>query len=283
MNKRCDLHSHSSFSDGTLTPTQLVRLAEKQGLSALALTDHNTAGGLREFMEAGRDSSVITVPGCEFTTEWHGKEIHIVGLFFREQYWEEIEDFIELTRLAKRNSNFHMIEELNKAGYAISIEEAAALTGGEDFNRAHVARVLLNKGYVKSIGEAFDTLLKEGNGFYVPAKRLASIPTVRFIKVFNAVPIIAHPLLNLTYKELLEFIPEAQKAGLEGIETRYTEYDEEMTQTAVSLAEKFELKQSGGSDFHGGTKPGIALGSGRGDLYVPHDFYEDLLSLTEKK
>ena len=265
-----------------MTPTQLVRLAEKQGLSALALTDHNSSKGLKEFMEAGKNSSVITVPGCEFSTEWKGKEVHIVGLFFNEQYWDEIEDFVELAHMAKRNSNEMMIKALNQAGYEVSFEEAAALTDSEDFNRAHVARVLMNKGYVKSVAEAFDTLLKEGNGFYTPAKRLGSIQAVRFIRVFNAVPIIAHPLLNLTYNELLEFIPQAMEAGLMAIETRYSEYDEEMRQTALSLAERFQLKESGGSDYHGSAKPGIELGSGRGDLFVPHSFYESLLSLTEK-
>ena len=105
MNKKCDLHSHSVFSDGTLTPAELVRLAEEKGISALALTDHNTSMGLKDFMEAGKNSPVITVPGCEFTTEWNKKEVHIVGLFFKEEYWQEIEDFLELAKIAKLNSN----------------------------------------------------------------------------------------------------------------------------------------------------------------------------------
>ncbi len=280
MEKVCDLHSHSVFSDGTLTPAELVSLAEKQGLSALALTDHNTSLGLKDFMEAGKNSSVITVPGCEFTTEWKGKEIHIVGLFFREEYWSEIEDFLELTHIAKINSNKKLLENLNKAGYEVSAEEASALTDGEDFNRAHVARVLVSKGYVKDVTEAFDTLLKEGNGFYFPAKRIPSIVAVRFIKTFGATAIMAHPLLNLTPEEMLEFLPQAKDAGLDAIETRYTEFDEEMTKTAVELAEQFELKQSGGSDYHGKTKPWIELGKGRGNLEVPYQFYEDMLGCS---
>ena len=280
MKKRCDLHCHSNFSDGTLTPTELVKLAEKQGISALALTDHNTSHGLREFMEAGKNSSVITIPGCEFSTEWHGKEIHIVGLFFKEKYWGEIEDFVELMHMAKRNSNIRLIESLNKAGYEVTYEEANALTDADDFNRTHVARVLLTKGYVSSVSEAFDKLLKEGKGFYTPAKKITSIAAIRFIKTFGATAIMAHPLLNLTYNEMNEFLPEAKESGLDAIETRYTEFDEEMTQTAISLADSFGLKQSGGSDFHGTTKPGIQLGSGRGNLFVPYEFYEDMLSCT---
>ncbi|MBO7697555.1 MAG: PHP domain-containing protein [Erysipelotrichaceae bacterium] len=281
MELKCDLHCHSNFSDGTLSPTELVALAKKQGLSALALTDHNTSYGLSEFMEAGRNSDFTTVPGCEFTTEWRGKEIHIVGLFFREEYWQEIEDFLEMIRIAKHNSNERLIKNLNDAGYEVSAEEATALTDGEEFNRAHVARVLEAKGYVSSVKEAFDTLLKEGNGFYTPAKRITSIAAIRFIKVYGATAIIAHPLLNLTYSEMLEFLPEAKEAGLDAIETRYTEFDEEMTYNAIRLAENFGLKQSGGSDFHGRTKPGINLGTGRGNLFVPYSFYEDMKSCSK--
>ena len=281
MDLRCDLHCHSNFSDGTLSPTELVQLAERQGLSALALTDHNTSYGLKEFMEAGENSKVITVPGCEFSTEWRGKEIHIVGLFFKEEYWQEIEDFVEMMHIAKRNSNERLIANLNKAGYMVSAAEAAALTDGDDFNRAHIARVLMAKNYVASVAEAFDSLLKEGNGFYFPAKRITSIAAIRFIKVYGATAIMGHPLLNLTYTEMMDFLPEAKEAGLDAIETRYTEFDEEMTYNATRLAESFGLKQSGGSDFHGKTKPGINMGTGRGNLEVPFSFYEDMLACSK--
>ena len=280
MNRRCDLHCHSSFSDGSLNPAELVALAEKQGLSALALTDHNTSAGLKEFMEAGRNSEVITVPGCEFSTEWKEKEVHVVGLFFQEKYWNEIEDFLELSHIAKINSNLQLIANLNRAGYQVSEEEAAALTKG-DFNRSHIARVLMNKGYVKSVQEAFETLLKEGKGFYTPAKKISPMAVIRFIKVFGAAAVIAHPFLNLSMEELREFLPLAKEAGLDAIETRYTDFDEEMTRNAIALAGEFGLKQSGGSDFHGAAKPDILLGTGRGDLYVPYGFYEDLLKCAD--
>ncbi len=283
MIKRCDLHSHSTFSDGTCTPAELVSLAEKQGLSALALTDHNTSKGLKDFMEAGRNSSVITVPGCEFTTEWNHKEIHIVGLFFKEETWPEIEDFLELAHIAKISSNEQLISRLNEAGYDISTDEVYELTGGNDFNRAHIARVLYAKQYVSSVKEAFDGILKEGNGFYVPPKRITSLAAIRFIKVYHATAIFAHPLLNLTYDEMREFLPQAKETGLDAIETHYTEFTDEMMHTAESLAEEFGLKQSGGSDFHGEAKPGISLGTGRGNLEVPYSFYEDMLACSGSK
>ena len=280
MNRRCDLHCHSGFSDGSLTPAELVELAEKQGLSALALTDHNTSAGLKEFMEAGKDSPVITVPGCEFSTEWKEKEIHIVGLFFQEKYWNEIEDFLELSHIAKINSNLALIANLNRAGYQVSEEEASALTKG-DFNRSHIARVLMKKGYVHSVQEAFDTLLKEGKGFYTPAKKLSPMAVIRFIKVYGATAVMAHPFLNLSLEELKVFLPEAKEAGMDAIETLYTEFDEETTKTAIALAEQYGLKQSGGSDFHGAAKPDIFLGTGRGNLNIPYSFYEDLLKCAD--
>lgn len=278
--KKCDLHCHSNFSDGTLTPTELVKLAEKQGLSALALTDHNTSNGLTEFMEAGKNSDVVTVPGCEFTTEWRGIELHIVGLFFKRKYWNEIEDFMEIPKLAKHNSNLLLIENLNKAGYEVTAEEASALSDGE-FNRTHIARVLVSKGYLNNISEGFEGILKDGNGFYKPAKRISSMAAINFIKTNEATAILAHPLLNLTSNDLLEFLPEAKEAGLDAIETIYTEFDEEMTHVAKELAEEFDLKQSGGSDFHGTTKPGIYLGAGRNNITVPFEFYEDMLSCAK--
>ena len=278
--RRCDLHSHSVFSDGTMRPSELVKLAEERGISALALTDHNTSKGLPEFMEAGCRSRVATVPGCEFTTEWHDIEIHIVGLFFRRKYWNEIEDFLELAHIAKNNSNQKLIDNLNKAGYRVSAEEVSALASGE-YNRAHVARVLMAKGYVKSVAEAFDSILKPGNGFYVPPRRIPSAAAVRFIKTYGATAIMAHGLINLTAGQMRDFLPEVKKAGLDAIETRYSDYDEEMTATAISLAEEFGLRQSGGSDFHGLTKPHISLGTGRGNLFIPYEFYENMRACAD--
>ena len=283
MDKRCDLHTHSNYSDGSLTPLELVRLAEKQGLSALALTDHNTARGLKEFMEAGRNSDIITVAGCEFSTEWHEKEVHIVGLFFQEKDWVEIEDFLKLPLIAKHNSNLSLIDNLQKAGYDVTYEECAAMTDGQEFNRAHVARSLVSKAYFATVADCFDTVLKDGGDFYHHAKKTSSTAAIRFIREYGAVAILAHPFLSLTYEELLEFLPEAKDAGLAAIETRYTEFTPEETELAVSLAERFDLKQSGGSDFHGAAKPDIALGTGHGDLIVPFAFYEDLLSSAVRK
>ena len=274
--KRCDLHIHSTFSDGTLSPSELVDLAEETGLSAVALTDHNTILGLKDFMKAGETSSVSTIAGCEFTTEYLGKEIHIVGLFLNEAVWEEVEDYFSQLLQSKRESNHSLISNLQNAGYDITFDEVASRTRASEFNRAHVAVLLQQKGYIRSIQEAFDTLLKEGNGYYIPPKRLDVFQTIEFIKSIGGVSVLAHPFLNLTEEELREFLPEAKNCGLDAMETRYSDYDSETTEKAEKIADEYELLKSGGSDFHGDIKPAISMGSGRGDLLVPIEYLESL-------
>ena len=274
--KRCDLHMHSVFSDGTLSPSELVALAEETGLSAIALTDHNTVLGLKEFMKAGETSSVSTIPGCEFTTEYRHKEIHMVGLFLQEAVWEDVENYFTQLKESKRESNHLLIQNLQNAGYEITYEEAAASTEASEFNRAHVATLLRQKGYIRNIKDSFDTILKEGNGYYIPPKRLDVFQTIRYIKSIDGVAVLAHPFLSLTETELREFLPEAKKSGLDAMETRYSEFDAETTEKAQKIAEEYELLQSGGSDFHGEIKPGIQMGSGRGTLCVPMEYLESL-------
>ena len=272
----CDLHTHSLYSDGSDAPAKLIKLAEDAGLGAIALTDHNTAAGLPEFMAAGKQSRVAAVAGCEFTTEYQKREVHIVGLFFPPDAWPEIEDHVDLLRVAKDNSNRRLIDALRADGYDITYEEAAKLTDSSVFNRAHVARVLCAKGQVESVQHAFRTLLDESKGYYVPAKRLNPLLTIRFIKMYGGKAVLAHPFLNLSPVELRTFLPLAKEAGLDALETRYSLFDEGTTCQAEALATEFGLHQSGGSDYHGAAKPDIALGTGRGGLAVPMDFYEAL-------
>jgi predicted metal-dependent phosphoesterase TrpH len=274
--KVCDLHSHSVFSDGSMTPAELVALAEKSGISALALTDHNTAKGLPDFMSAGEKSNIITVPGCEISTEHRGTELHILGLFLPENAWRAVDEYTLKMKLAKKESNLSLIKKLKEAGYSISYEEIAKTTDADEFNRAHVANVLKNKGYVKTVNEAFNTVLNPSNGYYVHPKRLDSLETVSFIKSIGGVAVLAHPFLNMNKEQLEEFLPLAKEKGLDGIETLYTTFSAEEVQLARELARRFGLKESGGSDFHGLAKPTISLGTGYGKLRVPFDYYEKL-------
>ena len=286
--KICDLHTHSNYSDGSLPPAKLVRMAENKGLSALALTDHNTAAGLPEFMKAGESSKVITVAGCEFSTEYtlcaddgesRVQELHIVGLFFDESVWGSVEEYVSEHMKNKKISNQNMIKRLQDAGYDITYDEVSAITDAGEFNRAHIARILCRKGYIERPADAFEELLKEGCGFYIPPKRPDVFETIKFIKKNGAVSVLAHPFLELSADELRCFLRAAKPAGLDAIETNYSKFDDEMIKQACAIAGEMGLARSGGSDFHGDAKPDVEMGTGRGSLEVPFDYYEDLRSI----
>ena len=260
-----------------MTPTELIALAKKQGISALALTDHNTTGGLAEFLSAAGENGVEAVPGCEFSTEFEGKELHIVALFLEKASWKEVEDYVELMHIAKHNSNLKLLKKLSEGGFKLEYEEVKSLTDAKEFNRNHVARALLKKGYVPSVDAAFKTLLKKGGGFYEPAKKLGTLATIRFIKHQGGAAVWAHPFFSVKDKDRVDYIlSKAAPAGLDAIETDYTTYTEEQTKTAKALADKYNLLYSGGSDFHGEGKPDISLGTGYGNLKVPYEYYEKL-------
>ena len=274
--KRCDLHTHSNHSDGTFTPEELIAEAERVGLSAIALTDHNTVSGLPRFLEAARGSSVEAIPGSEISTEYGDRERHILGLFLEEKHYDTITEFLVPLFENKEQSNVELMAALAEAGYDITYEEVASRIPDGQFNRSHVGEVLTEKGYTSSIAEAFRTVLSKDGGLYRQPKRLPAFEVIAFLRAIGAVPVLAHPFLSLTEEELRPFLREAVKHGLCGMETVYSTYDEETARLAASIAEEYGLKHSGGSDFHGGRKPDIALGTGRGDLCIPVEFVEEL-------
>ncbi len=272
----CDLHTHSVFSDGSYTPTELVKEAKRRGLSAIALTDHNTTWGLPEFVSAAKENLVTAVAGTELSTDYGNVELHILGLFLPQTAYERIEERVQILRRNKEESNRILCHRLASAGYEISLEEVKNASPAEFVNRAIVGEVLMKKGYVPSIQAAFDTLLKKGGEFYVEPKRLDALQTVAFLKELGAAVVLAHPFLNLDEKGLRSFVSEAVPLGLDGIETRYSKYTEEQTLLSERIADEYGLLQSGGSDFHGTRKPTIAMGVGKGNLEVPTSFYEKL-------
>ena len=274
--KTCDLHSHSNFSDGSLSPSELVALAKQQGLRALALTDHNTTKGLAEFTAAADEAGLQAVPGCEFSTQHHEQELHILGLFMPAQSYVEIEDYVELMHIAKHRSNEKLLARLNEGGYALNYDEIAALTDADEFNRAHVARMLVMKGYATDTDDAFARFLRQSCGYYTPAKKLGSLATIRFIKANGGVAVWAHPFFNVDEAWARTFLPEAVEAGLDGMEVLYSTYTPEQTASAKALADHFGILYSGGSDFHGAAKPKISLGTGLGNLEIPYSYYKKL-------
>ena len=272
----CDLHIHSNFSDGTMTPAELIALAEKNHISAIALCDHNTVDGLPDFIKASENSSVIAVNGIEISTEYNGTELHILGLFLPEDKFEEISDMMSRIKIFKEESNAKLVNILRADGYLIDYEEIKSKNNGAYINRAHIAAELIEKGYFSDRKDAFDTVLSPDGGYYVPPERFKALETIRYLASIGAVPVWAHPFLDMNAEEIDAFLPIAKAHGLVGMETRYSLYDEETQKTAEMLAEKHGIKQSGGSDFHGSNKPDISLGTGKGNLKVPFEFYENL-------
>ncbi|MBQ7012094.1 MAG: PHP domain-containing protein [Clostridia bacterium] len=272
----CDLHTHSLYSDGSLTPEALVAEAKKKGI-IIALTDHNTASGLAEFMTAAESMGVTAVAGTELSTVYKGRELHLIGLFIEPRFYKQVDELTDRFMSLKLENNLKTVEKLNRAGYRIDVEAVKKRNLTGRFNRAHVAAELLACGYVSSVEEAFDSLLREGGEFYSAPPRLDITGAIRFLRDIGAVPILAHPLQELTEAELRAVLPELKEAGLIGIETRHSSYGAEAFRVADRVAADLSLLASGGSDFHGEVKPLVRLGDGMWNLAIPEDIYFALL------
>lgn len=276
MRDFCDLHTHSTFSDGTYTPTEVINEALSLGLSAVALCDHNTTRGLSEFTSAAEGHDIIAIRGIELTSEYRGRELHILGLFIPEESIQKMQEFSEIFEARKEQSNISLAEALCADGYMIDYEQMRAQNPHGYINRAHFAAELTRLGYTESIKEAFRTLLNPSNKYYTPPLRPDALDVVEFIKSTGAIPVLAHPYLSMSEELLLDFLPKAKARGLVGMETLYPKFSDEETARAIEIAAEFDLRQSGGSDFHGAKKPDISLGTGRGTLRVPIAFVEKL-------
>lgn len=277
----CDLHTHTNHSDGSYTPAELVQLAKEKNL-IVALTDHNTATGLADFMREAERQGVTAIAGTELSTDYEGREFHLLGLFIAPEHYEKIDALCgEFIRL-KEYSNIDLCNKLNKMGYHIDYAAVKARNVKGNANRAHIAAELVAGGYVSSVREAFDTLLDEKLGIYVPPKRLALVDAIRFLKGIGAIPVLAHPLKDATPDRLREMLPSLIEEGLVAIETMHSSYSEEMIADAKQIASDFGILESGGSDFHGLVKPDVALGVGKGNLDIGEDVYTKLLAVKNK-
>ncbi len=270
--KLCDLHTHSTFSDGSLTPTKIINEAVETGLSAIALSDHNTVEGLPEFLSAASSTLVEAIPGAEFSVDYEGRELHLLGLFIPEKYFSQVSERMTEVNLGKEQSNLDMISALRKDGIYIDYDKIKASTPKGKANRAHIAAELTRLGYAKSVGHAFETFLAPSNGYYKEPKRITVWEMLDFIDSIHAVSVLAHPFLNVSEKELADFLPPAKKAGLRGMECLYSAYDDETTRKSMELATSFGLKFSGGSDFHGDIRPDVKIGVGKGDMEIPYEW-----------
>ncbi len=276
MNHICDLHTHSVFSDGTLTPSEIAELADAKGLCAVALCDHNTVDGLPCFLNAAKGHNFEPIAGAEFSVDFDGTELHLLALFIAPEHFQKISEMMIDVNIRKEQSNIALCDSLIKAGFKLDYSSMKAKTPNGKINRAHFAAELCRLGCAGSITEAFETLLSPESGHYKEPERITVLDMITFIRSINAVPVLAHPFLELSYDELSAFLPKAKQQGLIGMECEYPRFDDDETQKAHSLAKQFGLLPSGGSDFHGANKPDIELGSGTGSLCVPLSWAEAL-------
>jgi predicted metal-dependent phosphoesterase TrpH len=277
----CDMHTHTVHSDGSLTPTELVAEAREKNL-IIALTDHNTVSGLPEFMAEALRQDVTAVGGTELSCVYGGKEFHLIGLFIEPENYSSVENLCIEYHSLKEKSNIDLIDKLCAMGYELNYSEIQKENVNGRINRAHIASALVKGGYVSSVPEAFESLLDEKCGIYTPPKRLSLADGIRFLRSIKAVPVLAHPLKEIDGDSLRKMLPEMIEAGLIGIETMHSSYDEEKIALSKEIAREYGLLESGGSDFHGRFKPGISLGVGRGNLAINGQIYYNLLEAKSR-
>lgn len=279
-----DLHVHSRCSDGTFSPEELVDYAVEKGLKAFALTDHDTVDGLDAVLQyakelRGKDVDVPEViPGIEFSTEYQGKDVHIVGLYIdykSKAFQKKLKEFVD----SREIRNEKMCGKLREAGIDISYEKLKAAFPDCVITRAHYARYLLENGYIKSMQEAFERYVGDHCPYFVPREKVTPVQAIQLILEADGIPVLAHPTLyHLSDARLDELVAQCKEAGLLGIEAIYATYNSAQERQMRKLADKYHLLISGGSDFHGANKPGLDLGSGFGKLVVP----EDVLTAIKK-
>lgn len=278
-----DLHVHSTESDGTFTPEEVVLAAKEAGLSAIALTDHDTASGVAKAASTAEACNIELIPGIELSTEYtlptkkaEGKEVHIVGLYIDPDnpvLQKKTKEF----RDCRDARNELMVEALRKEGLSITMEDLLAENPDCVITRANIARYLYNHGQIKSVAEAFDKYIGDGCKCYVGRFKVTPMDAVKLIHEAGGIAILAHPLLyHLSSVTLQHLIDDLKEVDLDGIEAIYSTYTTGEEQLVKKIAAENQLLISGGSDFHGENKPTIKLGTGRGHLYIPYSVLENI-------
>jgi predicted metal-dependent phosphoesterase TrpH len=271
-----DFHVHSTFSDGSFTPEELIGEAVRLGLSAIALTDHDTTDGVPRFTAAAISTSVLAIPGVEISADVKSGTMHMLGYLIDPDHQTLIER-LKWLREGRKVRNAEILEKLNKLGFRLTWEEVAAFAEEDVVGRPHFAQALLARDLVKDKNEAFDKYLGKGKPAYAERRRMTPENSIRLICEAGGVPVLAHPFtLNLSIEALKKQIAELRDFGLGGIEVFYSEHTPQITSQYLNLAKEFGLVATGGSDFHGAMNPDIKLGSGFGSLQVPDEVVAQL-------
>jgi len=276
-----DLHVHSTFSDGSLTPTQLVERARTVGLKAMALTDHDSMSGLDEFLSACREAEggPIGIPGVEISADVPHGTLHMLG-YFMDAHNQAMAGMLRDIREGRRIRNEKILTKLNEMGLQLSWDEVNAFAshcGDDVVGRPHFAQAMVARGFVSSHEEAFERYLAKGQPAYTDRFRLSPEESLKIIRGAGGVPVLAHPsTLKLSNGALRTLVKDLAALGLQGIEVYYSEHSPRQIQQYLSLAREYALVATGGSDFHGGLNPAIELGRGFGSLNVPDEVADEL-------
>ena len=283
--KYIDLHTHSTSSDGTYSPTDVAVLAKQASLSLIALTDHDTMAGVNECFKKGLELGLFVIPGVEMSCVYEEKEIHILGYLLSASFSQNKPDipeeiFSDLDFFAKEraNRNAEIIKRFKKDGILISENDLNNGNEKAQITRAHFANALINMGVVKNKKEAFEKYLEYG-GKYIPVKNITTYRCMEFLTRHEFFISLAHPFqYKFSEKELEKLLLHLKDLGLKGIEVYHSTHSKADKFKLNSLAQKYNLLPTGGSDFHGSNKPGLYIGRGYGDLKIPASIFNDILN-----
>jgi predicted metal-dependent phosphoesterase TrpH len=273
-----DLHCHTTASDGSLTPIQLVQLAKERGIAAIAIADHDTLDGLTEAVTAGEANNLCVIPAIELSVNSHWSSMHLLGYFSRPDP-PNVANKINQIRSFRDRRNPIIAEKLNALGIPINFEDVIGVAGGQVIGRPHFAKVMVNMGVVSCPQMAFDKYLKKGAPAYVDRDRLNLQEAIQLIRADHGVPVLAHPGLiplsnNNDIEDIVKSFVDMNGGGIEAYSPVHTK---SFTNQMLNLANQFHLLVTGGTDFHGDIKPKLQLGIGEGDFLVPDELAKPLL------
>jgi predicted metal-dependent phosphoesterase TrpH len=280
---RLDFHLHTTHSDGSCTPAEVIGLAAKAGVTALAITDHDITTGIPEATAAGKDLEIEIIPGIEISSLLGNSELHMLGYFLDYQNARLNERLMRL-RESRHRRNPKIIERLQAAGIDITYDEVRALAGTDSVGRPHIARVLMEKGVVSSAKEAFDQWLADGRPAYVARELPTPAEAIHWIKEAKGLAVLAHPTwVKITEGTLTDLVRTLKADGLDGVEVHYSTHSPRQTRDYLALAAQQGLLVTGGSDFHGLTKPDIEVGIGKGALHVPDSLLDKMKTAVARQ
>jgi predicted metal-dependent phosphoesterase TrpH len=278
-----DLHIHSTFSDGSMTPAELVRLARQSRLSAIAVTDHDTTDGIEEAMEAGRALGVTVISGVELSVKLGDINLHLLGYLFdsRQQDFLQALQRVQEGRLVR---NGLILEALRRQGVSIQPSELMEVAGPGQCGRPHIAQLMIAKGAVKTLDEAFERYLGQGGSAYVPRFIYSAGDAIALIHRAGGLAVLAHPqLLEKTGQNFPGVIAELHRLGLDGVEVYYPSHSRQFRKMLQRLTEKHGLLKTGGSDYHGAIRPGTTLAGGKGCFVSDQLLVEMLARLAAER